>query len=667
MTQSIRNIQRLAREHFWGLLLLVVLLAVSSITVRAWKAKHPGAMTVLESQAMDMTVMKPPVGAVPVATEVVHTGSFQATVTYTGSVAPLQEQVIFPRVEGILQGLLAYNGDRIVQGQLIATVDSPDLQSKVAEAAAGAAAATNDISTAQYNVARLTAERSAAQGEVQAAISEAARAKAMVTAAERTVAQRQKDLSAAQANLEYWRPELARMKQLLDGGMIALQQYQSEKAQAGNAEAEVGNKQAMVEEARANVEAAKADAQNKELMISVAKQRADAAAAALTGSTQEVRQKAALAQQARAMTTTAMTISDYRNIRAPFAGTLTKRYVSPGQYVSPTTAIASVVQIDKVRLQANVADTHLSGIRVGAPVTARFSKDPTLVLHAVVTSVSPLADQDSRTATVEAIVPNYDHRLLPGDAVTMEIAASGESDVITVPAAAIVQKDGMSAIWIAQTKAGTGKTLYTCTMHPQIIRDKPGLCPICSMKLVPMKSGGNKQARLVMVRTGATDGDRIQILSGLQDGAEVITQGNTYLKEGDTVFATTWTANGPVSLPPAAGMENMPGMDKKPAAKQSSSSDMANMLGMEKPAPAVKSKAADMKDMPGMEDPTPKMDSQNADLKAMTPAKPVLTTGQPVSAAKGQKVYVCPMHPHEMSHDPNALCRLCGMHLVEKM
>ena len=94
-------------------------------------------MTVLESQAMDMTVMKPPVGAVPVATETVHLGPFTAKVTYTGSVAPDQEQIVYPRVEGYLKNLSVYNGDRVSANQLIAIIDSPDLASKVSRSRCG--------------------------------------------------------------------------------------------------------------------------------------------------------------------------------------------------------------------------------------------------------------------------------------------------------------------------------------------------------------------------------------------------------------------------------------------------------------------------------------------------------------------------------------------------
>ena len=572
---------RLLKEHFWGALLLVVLLIGSSIAVRTWKAKHPGAMSVLESQAMDMTVMKPPVGAVPVATEIVHLGQFTAKVTYTGSVAPLQEQIVYPRVEGYLKNLSVYNGDRVSGNQLIAIVDSPDLQSKVAEASAGQAAATSEIPTAQYNVARMSAERAAAQGEIQSAKSELTRANAMVAAAEKGVAQRQQDVKSAKANLGYWNAEIAREERLLKSGAVSAQEFQSEQAQATAAEAEYENKQAMLEEAKANVEAALSDVAGKQSAISVATQRAAAASAALTGAGYEVRQKAAMARQAGAMVVTAATVDQYRYVRAPFAGTVTKRYVSPGQFVTPSTAVASIVQMDHVRLQSNVSDRDIDGIKIGASVVAHFAKDPNLVITAKVTSISPLADQASRTAAVEALVPNPNHKLVPGDAVTLDIAVSGSSEAISVPSNAIVQKDGMDAVWIARSEAPKGKMLYTCTMHPEIIRDKPGDCPICHMKLVPKTSGGAKKAHLVMVTAGPSSGDRVEIISGLKDGDEVIYQGNTYLQEGDTVLATRWGPDGPEKMPDAPGMEsgsgnmdNMPGMDK-------GSSDMNDMPGMD--------------------------------------------------------------------------------------
>ena len=598
-------------RYVWGVLLIVVFLVASNFAVKQWRKSHPGSMSVLESQAMDMTVMKPTVGSVPVAVEAVHLGSFNATVTYTGSVAPLQEQVIYPRVEGWLKNLNVYNGDQVRSGQLLAVVDSPDLQSKVAEAAAGQAAAATEIPAAHYEVARMSAEANAAQGEVEAARSELARAKAMLTAAQRGVTQRQEEIKSAKANLDYWKAEIAREEKLLKSGAVSLQEYQSEQAQSVAAEAEYSNKLAMLDEAKANVAAARAEVSSKKAMISVAERRVTAASAGVSGAKQGVRQKAAMARQAGAMVATAATVDQYRYIRAPFSGTVTKRYISPGQFVTPGSAVLNVVQMDKVRLQANVSDRDINAIKVGAPVTARFAKYPNKVVSAAVTSVSPMADQASRTAIVEAIISNPGHKLVPGDSVTLDIAVSGSSDVINIPSSAVVQRDGRSAVWVVKHEAPKGKMTYYCTMHPDVTSDKPGTCHKCNMKLEPKTSDGGQKAHLMMVTTGASDGDRMEVLSGLSDGDEVIYRGHTYLKEGDTVTPTDWTSDGPRELPKALGMGSMPGMDHS------------------------------------------KMDH----------SKPAAVSKKSV---KGKKTYVCPMHPNITSHDPNELCRICNMKLEEK-
>jgi Cu(I)/Ag(I) efflux system membrane fusion protein/cobalt-zinc-cadmium efflux system membrane fusion protein len=45
---------------------------------------------------------------------------------------------------------------------------------------------------------------------------------------------------------------------------------------------------------------------------------------------------------------------------------------------------------------------------------------------------------------------------------------------------------------VAHMAGGAGKQLWTCSMHPQVIRDEPGLCPICHMKLTPMAVAGSQ-------------------------------------------------------------------------------------------------------------------------------------------------------------------------------
>ncbi|MHB9038223.1 MAG: efflux RND transporter periplasmic adaptor subunit [Armatimonadota bacterium] len=519
------------RRYGWGILLLAVVIVVTIIGVGIWKARNPGSMTVLQTQSMDISAVQPPTGPVPVATEVLLPGPFSAAVTYTGSVAPLQEQIIYPRVEGWLTDLRVYNGDQVAGDQILAVIDSPDLQTRLAEASAGYQVAKRGVPVAQSDVAQARAEQAASQADVEAAAGELDRAEATVSASQKAAVQAQKEVKSASANLEYWRAEIAREKKLLDAGAVSLQEYQLEKAQAVTAEAEFENRQAKLEEMQANVKSFEAEVRSKRAALRAARQRAEKASAALIGSNRRVDQTSAMAQQAGAAAATASIFNDYRYILAPFAGEVTVRYTSPGQFVTPSTAILGVVQKDRVRLQANVADTDLPLIVLGAPVVATFKKYPELVISADVTSVSPQANQKSRTAIVEAIVPNPGHKLVPGDSVTLSITTSRAPRVITVPVNAIVQFNGRSAVWVANIREADGSV---------------------------------KTAHLVMVTTGATDGRRVEILSGLKGGDEVIYEGNTYLREGDAVFPTQWGAKGPLALPQPPATEPMPGMGGGP-------------------------------------------------------------------------------------------------------
>ncbi|MHB0912748.1 MAG: efflux RND transporter periplasmic adaptor subunit [Armatimonadota bacterium] len=540
-------VRQWVRKHSWGLAMLVGLLIVSTWTVKHFK--RPGQMTVIESQAMDMTAMKPPVGSVPVATEFVGMGEFSAKVRYTGSVAPYTEQNIYPRVDGWLTGLKVYNGDRVRAGQLLAVLDSPDIQNKLSEATYGHIAALKEVPVSQSNLARMRAERNAARGEIRSAEGEIAGARARVVSA-------QKELKSAQASLNYWRAEFRRQENLLKAGAVSRQEYDSEQAQLIAAEAEVENKQA-------NIEAAQAELSSKQAQVQVARDRAAAADAALSAASGEVSQKGSMANMAGARRATAATFNQYRMIRAPFDGVVTKRYLSPGVLVSPGTAILNIAQIDTVRLQANVAEQDLANIRIGAEVVAHVSKGRTI--RAVVSSISPSADPTSRTSIVEAIVDNADHSLVPGDFVSMEISTSSDPSVITVPSSALISKDGRDAVWITRCTKG-GKTVYYCTMHPEVVSDKPGLCPKCKMALEKKQANTGKVAHLVYVTIGETDGNRMKIVSGLVPGDEIIYKGHRYLREGDAVAIANWGADGLEQLPsPPSGaesddMKNMPGM-----------------------------------------------------------------------------------------------------------
>jgi len=631
-----------------------------------WRLRRPGQMSVVEALAMEMEAMKPPEGVLPVVTEIVKPMPFEVAVTYTGTVAPFNEELVVARVTGRLTWMPYYAGDRIRKGQLVAKLDNAggEYAAREEEAAYGALAALHERHMAEAEKDQAKAQKTQAQAMLQAARAMQAEAEktvaekqAMLAEAQSTVQQAnagvqeaewnlqlsqaqlaeaeravaaleseletvkeqiaeadaeieralqevdvaQQELQAAQAELAYWQAEIERAKTLYEQKAISKDELQREQAKYEAAKAKVKAAEAKVRQAKAAVKAAEAkkrQAQNtlrqKEAELAAAKERVkqmqamvemaqaklaqtkamakaaeakvEQAKAALEAAQAKAKQAAAEVQRAQGMVqeaqanlvraqrhvlhadalraqmqaalTVAKILRGYTEIRALTDGYVVERLVSPGTLVTTGTPILRIAQLDIVRVQAFVSEKDFTGIKLGTTATIRSPKDGK-ERTAKVTSVFPSADPTARTVLVEALVPNSDLSLLPGQSVIVRIVKRRVPKALTVPNEAITQFNGQPAVWVAVGATAPQRTEYTCPMHPEVRSDKPGRCPKCGMDLVPTKRQGGevKTAQLRLVRLGETDGERTIVLHGLKEGDEVIVRNWQSLKEGTSVIA----------------------------------------------------------------------------------------------------------------------------------
>lgn len=762
------------RQVLAGMVLMLAVYAVTAFVVKV--KKKPGQMTVVEAQAMDMTVMKPPVGAVPVRTEIARRGAFEARVSYTGTVVAFNEEDVYPRVTGWIRQMPVYAGDRVQPGQLVARLDAAELSAKVNEAAFARLAAEQiraqmaaEEAQARAMKAEAEAEKTFARGGVGEAEKELAAARSLVTETQRSLkaakamveeatneveavqravsvvkselsakdheresfeaekseaeamlADAENEVKSAQAEVDFWRANLKRSEALLKAGAISQTEFDRDRADARTAEAKLQQAQAKVREKQAAVRKAEAhlkhlhaevDAKQNELAKMEAEVRraqarlaqAQANAEAMAAKVEQAQSSAEAAQarlsqmqamlskseaavrrasagvdaaarkkmsagaealRMQAALTTASVVRGYTEIRANVGGVVTQRLVSPGVLVQPGAPILKIAQIDPIRLQANVAESDVAGIRVGSAVRVHTMKDPTHVVETKVTSIFPAADPTARTVIVEGLTPNPDHHFVPGEYIVMEIATQRMNDVVTVPSSAIVEvtpaetnifyTEKQPAVWVVLTRKDTGKKMeYYCTMHPDVVRDKPGTCPKCLMKLEPRSKGGNQYAHLVKVKTGLTDGKRTVILSGLNGGEEVIVAGHQNLREGDAV-KPQGAALTPAETTPPAGHEGHDGLEMPKG--HEGHEGHKGMKGM--------------KDMtPGKTVYTCPMHPEvKSDKLGNCPECNMKLVPKSTENDKPKKtVYWCPMHRDVTSTDPNAMCPKCGgMKLMPK-
>jgi len=579
---------KLPRWRAWAGVLLIIAACVGSQWV-VQKYTKPGHMSILEAQGADMTGMKPPIGAIPVAVMAVRRQPMEATVHYAGSAVSLADQDISARVPGTIVWMPAYPGMAVHRGQTLARLDMRELNSKVDEQSASLAMSQHATAIARLQYRQALGAKAQAQAQIEearnatavaqselvsahqdvtAAEDERASAQADLESAQTGIADAQAQLVSAQADQTYWHLQIQRSQTLLTAGVISRKQFQQDQNQTANADAKVEQAQAHIAQARAAVRGAEGRVKKTDALIASAQAKVVQAETRIQGSRSKVRQMQANAealtaaaeaaqheiahtqageQQMEAQLHTARVVAGYTEIKAEIDGVVTQRLISPGTLVQPGQPILRIAQIRPIRLQANVAESDLLSIRIGNRVRLSTTKDPKHPVLARVTSLFPATDPSSRTSIVEAVVPNSDRHLLPGDYLTMEISTGDHPNALAVPADALISQpkatsptqatEETRAVWVL-IAGQSDKTLYTCTMHPEVKQDHPGDCPKCKMPLTPQAVGGKWRAHLAPVTTGLINEKYVEILRGLAEGDQVIYAGVEGLHEGDLVVPT---------------------------------------------------------------------------------------------------------------------------------
>jgi len=182
-------------------------------------------------------------------------------------------------------------------------------------------------------------------------------------------------------------------------------------------------------------------------------------------------------------------------IVSPIAGTVAQRNVEVGNVVSSSTQAVTVVDLSRVKVQVSVGEQQIGKIKQGQEVNVIVPAVRTEPFTGVVTNLSPAADAKTKSYLVEVKMDNPGQTLKQGMFAEVHIATDKSEGALTVPVDALVARSG-------------GNVVYT-------VQD--GV------------------AREVQVKTGISDGKVIEIVSGLQEGDQVIVLGQQGLVDGSRV------------------------------------------------------------------------------------------------------------------------------------
>lgn len=165
---------------------------------------------------------------------------------------------------------------------------------------------------------------------------------------------------------------------------------------------------------------------------------------------QQARSDAAQLVSARAQLRQASTAVSDSTVRAPFDGEIANRNVSVGEYVGPQAQLLTLVRTDPLRLELEIPQDRVLDVRPGQRVDVTLDAVQDRVFEGTVRYVSAAVGRQTRSLTVEAIVPNAEGVLRPGMFARATIDLARMREVVEVPAAAILTNAGVHRAFVVQ-------------------------------------------------------------------------------------------------------------------------------------------------------------------------------------------------------------------------
>jgi RND family efflux transporter MFP subunit len=211
-------------------------------------------------------------------------------------------------------------------------------------------------------------------------------------------------------------------------------------------------------------------------------------------------------------------------IVSPVDGFVGKRFLDRGAFASTNAPVASVVDISRVRMVANLVERDVRRVPVGTAAKVEVDAFPGEKFTGRVSRVAPVFDPATRTAEMEIEVPNPGFRLKPGMYARVQLTVDTRDNALTIPRAALVALDGKNGVFIAvQPDGGTATRTSGSTGQGASSGQGAGAAPM-TVKFLP-------------VEVGIRDGENIEVTGGLTEGARVITTGAGALRDGDRVVS----------------------------------------------------------------------------------------------------------------------------------
>jgi len=194
---------------------------------------------------------------------------------------------------------------------------------------------------------------------------------------------------------------------------------------------------------------------------------------------------------ARAAYSLAKLTLEESEIRAPFDGVVSARYIKPGNLIQPNTAAFRVTQLDLLHAHIYVPERDIHKLAPGQTAAMALDAWPDRVFSGSILRINPVVDPQTGTVKVTVAMAQGQKELKPGMFGRVEIRYDRREQALLVPKDAVLTEDAAQSVFVI----------------------------------------ADGRARRRPIRTGYDDGDHYEVLEGLKAGDRVVTTGQANLKD----------------------------------------------------------------------------------------------------------------------------------------
>jgi HlyD family secretion protein len=446
-------------------ILVAVLVAVAAVR---WRVQRPAEVSLIQPTVTTIT----------------------ETIASSGRVHGVIETMVGAQVAGIVERLLADEGDRVKAGEWLAVLKRDVAEARVAQAEQAVHTARAQLTEVERRP--LASEVEAALEQVRQAQAQLAQQRAALQQAQQSVARARAELQQLQAELELAATRLERFSALLERNYIARADYDEVRTQFRVAEQRVAAAQQAVDVAQSNVRAAQAGVQAGQANVRALEARLRTVQTGATPEEIEVaRQRVAEVEQALRVARRQL---EETVVTAPFDGIITAINAEPGQPVG-TQGVVRLVSTG-LEVRVDVDEGYLADLAVGQDAVISSSAFREDTFRGRVSEIGAAVDVARGTVLVRVAPLQPPGWLRPGQTVNVNIITHEAVPRLLVPPEAVSRSGEQTVVFVVENGRALEKVVIT--------RPPTG-------QGVPVLAGLHAEDRVIANTRGITAGERVQV------------------------------------------------------------------------------------------------------------------------------------------------------------